>query len=305
VRLLRWLGSGKPSATEIRRRAGEAIQKCLVKAERERGLLDILIGDIQHAAKLLGGAPGLGWSGLYHPGHLLFPALAGLLAEGRSARLSSRLFAELEDLPQDPFDFTWTEDEGPRLETPSITVLIAKARPAELIDINGRKAALEAMKTAAKKRIEGVLDKKRRRSYGHAATLVACCFELAPAVGMQEDISRWVEDLRRECRRFVAFRLTNVLIMSTFVPVMSTNNRQGVAEELLGRTRAAVLSTLYLDTEPSMYVREIIRATGISPGGIQRELRNLERLNLVVREEQSTIGRTRTIPSLRIFADCS
>jgi hypothetical protein len=206
VRLLRWLGSGKPSATEIRRRSGEAIQKCLVRAERERGLLDILIGDIQHAAKLLGGAPGLGWSGLYHPGHLLFPALAGLLAEGRSARLSSRLFAELEDLPHDPFDFAWPEDEGPRLETPLITKLITKARPATRLDPNERIVMLEAMKTAAKKRIEGVLDKKRRRSYGHAATLVACCLELAPAVGMQEDISGWIENLRREYRRFVAFQ---------------------------------------------------------------------------------------------------
>jgi predicted nucleotidyltransferase len=120
---------------------------------------------------------------------------------------------------------------------------------------------------------------------------------------MQDDISLWIEGLRREYRRFIAFRLTNVLIMSTFVPVMSTNNRQGVAEELLGRTRAAVLSTLYLDTEPSMYVREIIRATGISPGGIQRELRNLERLNLVVREEQGNQVHYRANKDHPIFED--
>ena len=70
-----------------------------------------------------------------------------------------------------------------------------------------------SMGAAAGKRFDGILGKKRRRHYGHAATLVACCLELAPAVGRQEEVAKWVHDLRKRYSRFSAFQgeLTNAL----------------------------------------------------------------------------------------------
>lgn len=205
-RLLRWLGEGDPSADEICRRAGEAFSVYPTNNKRQQGLLKILNGELQIAAELLAGTPGLGWSAFDHPGHLLFTAFAALLAEGKRTGLSTRLLAELDDRVRDPYSLSRFDDNKPRLETPSLAALIAKVRPAMEIDATERRTILEAMKTAATNRVEGVLDRKRRRVYGHAATLVLCCLELAPAAGMQEEVARWVEDLRGEYRRFRAFQ---------------------------------------------------------------------------------------------------
>jgi hypothetical protein len=65
---------------------------------------------------------------------------------------------------------------------------------------------LEAMRAAAEKRAGGILGKKRRRHYRHSATLVACCLELAPVVGRQEEVADWVDDLRKRYSRFSAFQ---------------------------------------------------------------------------------------------------
>ena len=210
LRLLRWLGAGSPSAATLVKRAGNAIERCPGKAGRELGLLQVLIGEAQSAAKLLARAPSLGWSSEDHPGHVLFPALAGLLAEGTRAQLAAELFASLEEVPLDPLDMDWNDDDRaeprPKLSTPSIAELISQARPSARIDPKSRAAMLEAMRTAATKRVGGILGKKRRRHYGHAATLVACCLELAPAVGRQEEVAAWVHDLRKHYSRFSAFQ---------------------------------------------------------------------------------------------------
>ena len=42
--------------------------------------------------------------------------------------------------------------------------------------------------------------------------------------------------------------------------------------ELLGQTRAAVLSALLLRPERALHVRELARLTGASPGSLHREL---------------------------------
>jgi hypothetical protein len=84
-------------------------------------------------------------------------------------------------------------------------------------DAKDRKAMLEAMCAAATRRVEGILGNKRRRYYAHAAMLVACCLELAPAVGEQEAVSSWVDALRADYSRFYAFQedLKNALASST------------------------------------------------------------------------------------------
>jgi predicted nucleotidyltransferase len=61
-----------------------------------------------------------------------------------------------------------------------------------------------------------------------------------------------------------------------------------VAAQLLGQTRSAVLSTLLLQPEASLHVRELARLTGVSAGSLHRELRMLAELGLLIRQE---IGR--------------
>jgi hypothetical protein len=210
LRLLRWLGAGSPSTATLVKRARNTIHRCPGKAGRELGLLQVLIGEVQSAAALLARAPGLGWSSEDHPGHVLFPVFASLLAEGTRAELAAELFASLEQAPLDPLDMGWNDDDRaearPKLSAPSIAELISKAHPSARIDPKDRAAMLEAMRAAAEKRAGGILGKKRRRHYRHSATLVACCLELAPVVGRQEEVADWVDDLRKRYSRFSAFQ---------------------------------------------------------------------------------------------------
>jgi hypothetical protein len=208
VRLLRWLDAGSPTAATLVKRASEAIKRCPTKAGRQVGLLHVLGGNVHAAARLLAKAPGLGWSSDDHPGHLLFPAFAGLLADGARATLSAELFASLQDTPRDPLAMDWGngDEEKPKLSTPSIAEPIRKVRPAARIDSQGRKEMLEAMQAATTRRVEGILGNKRRRHYGHAAVLVACCLELAPVAGQQEEVAEWVATVRKAYSRFPAFQ---------------------------------------------------------------------------------------------------
>lgn len=61
-----------------------------------------------------------------------------------------------------------------------------------------------------------------------------------------------------------------------------------LAAQLLGRTRSAVLGTLFLRPEVSLHVRELARLAGVSAGSLHRELRTLSEVGLLVRQE---IGR--------------
>ncbi len=208
VRLLRWLGAGSPTAGTLVKRAKEATKRCPAKAGRQLGLLHVLTGHVHAAGKLLAKAPGLGWSNEDHPGHVLFPGFAGLLAEGTRAKLSADLFTGLQETARDPLDMDWDngDEPKPKFGTPSIAELVAKVRPAASIDSKGREVMLEAMRAAATKRVEEILGNKRRRHYGHAATRVACCLELAPAVERPKAVAEWVDKVRKEYSRFYAFQ---------------------------------------------------------------------------------------------------
>jgi len=206
VRLLRWLGAGAPAASTVSKRAKQALERCPTKSGRQLGLLHLLAGNVREAAKLLAKAPGLGWSSDEHPGHILFPAFAGMLGNGTEAGPSATLLAGLREPVRDPLDWDFGDGRRPRLATPAVADLIAVAGPGAKLDSKSRTAMLDAMQSAATKRVEGILGNKRRRHYGHAASLVSCCVELAPAVGKQKPMASWLESLRREHSRFYAFR---------------------------------------------------------------------------------------------------
>jgi hypothetical protein len=208
VRLLRWLGAGAPAPATVVKRTRKAIAHCPPKAARQLGLLRVLSGDVRAAAKLLADAPGLGWSSEDHPGHLLFSAFAGLLAEGANAPLSAELFAGLSQALRDPFEAIrdGVDDVKPKLTAPSVAELIMSVRAGASVDSLGRMAMFEAMQVAATGRVGGVLDNKRRGHYAHAARLVACCLELSPVVEKQKAVAGWIDEMRRECARFSAFQ---------------------------------------------------------------------------------------------------
>ena len=57
------------------------------------------------------------------------------------------------------------------------------------------------------------------------------------------------------------------------------------ATVLFGKTRQAVLATLFENPERTSYLRELSRQTGISPGALQHELGQLQKADLVIREQ--------------------
>lgn len=203
---MRWLSAGGPAASTVLKRARQALEQCPTQSSRQLGLLHLLTGNMREAAKRLAKAPGLGWSRDGHPGHLLFPAFADLLANGTRAALSTVLFAGVQETPRDPWDWNYVERRAPKLDTPTIVNLIAVTGPNAKLDARSRTAMLEAMRSAATKRVEGILGNKRRRHYGHAAMLLACCVELAPVAGREAPIATWLESLRKEYSRFYAFQ---------------------------------------------------------------------------------------------------
>jgi len=75
--------------------------------------------------------------------------------------------------------------------------------------------------------------------------------------------------------------LKTVLIMSTIVLEMSTHS--GLADLLFGRTRGAILALLYGRADQSFYTRQIAREVDASAGAVQRELENLSKVGLIVR----------------------
>ena len=86
-----------------------------------------------------------------------------------------------------------------------MVALIQRARPSIALTDPDRDAAIEAMRTAAERRVEGILGNSRRQHYGHAALLVASCVAYAPKKRAAELLS-WAIDLRQQHRRRHAFR---------------------------------------------------------------------------------------------------
>jgi len=208
VRLQRWLGAGNPAGMPLDQRARAAVGRCPRTAGRQLGLLHLLTGKVGAAARLLAKAPGLGWSSEEHPGHVLFPAFAGLLAPGAAAKLSAEIFRSLAEQSRDASELDWDDGaEGrPKLTTPTIAALIEAAGVAAHVGAKDRAAMLEAMRAVATRRVEGILGNKRRRHYGHAAVLVACCLELAPVSPKPEGLAKWAGELCKKYARFSAFQ---------------------------------------------------------------------------------------------------
>ncbi|NOK08239.1 hypothetical protein [Corallococcus exercitus] len=214
TRLLRWLLAGEPTSATFRKRAASALKASPTKAPRLVGFLEVLVGDLESAARRLARAPGIGWSSSDHPGHLLFPVFAWLLGGTPKGSVRAGLAQALVQPPSPDEDTGFelldevgpAQDAGPRLVTPSVIDALQRAEVTQRLTVHERGVALAAMKAAATKRTEGVLGTKRRRHYGHAAALVACCVELEDGTRGAAGTSTWAEALRARTSRFPAFQ---------------------------------------------------------------------------------------------------
>jgi uncharacterized protein len=61
---------------------------------------------------------------------------------------------------------------------------------------------------------------------------------------------------------------------------------QVVGPNLFGRTRSALLALLYGHADQSFYLRQLVRVVGAGHGALQRELKHLTDMGLVVRRVQ-------------------
>ena len=213
LRLLRWLLAGKSTAAMLRKRARTALEASPTKSPRLLGLLHVVLGDVPVAAALLQKAPGLGWSSGDHPGHLLFPAFAWMLGGAPAGSAHERVAQVLRSTAREfgDFDDAGAEDPGsakaatPRLSRPSVMDALERAEVTKKLTAADRASALAAMKAAATKRTDGVLENKRRRHYAHAALLVACCVELEGGTKSAGG-SAWAASIRTGTQRFPAFQ---------------------------------------------------------------------------------------------------
>jgi hypothetical protein len=201
MRLRRWLGLASNKAT-LQKRITAALAACPQPAARQHAFLYVLQGDFEAAAKLLAAAPGLGWSGDEHPGHLLFPLFAVFLAGKKiSSTFISDLFSShgmgIEDLA-----WTTIAAGNPKLATPEISQIMKTAGTDATPKAAAKRPMLASMQKAAERRLAGVTDKKRRGHYGHAAELVAICVTCDPS----PETARWVALLKAEYRQFPALR---------------------------------------------------------------------------------------------------
>jgi hypothetical protein len=215
VRLLRWLGADTPSSATLKKRALSALRQCPTKSARLIGILHLMAGEIEPAAKQLATAPGLGWSSEDHPGHLLFPAFVWLLDGAPNGSLCGRLALLIDRPPtSDFYSFEVDDREAdagpdqpakPRLSTSSLVQVMQHAVVRKGLTQKDRVVIRSALRSAATARVDGVLREKRRRHYAHAAMLVGCCVEVddAPKIMIS---SGWVAELRQRTSRFPAFQ---------------------------------------------------------------------------------------------------
>lgn len=92
--------------------------------------------------------------------------------------------------------------------------------------------------------------------------------------------------------------------MGNIIPKMGKNmNDNLLCSGLFGKTRQAVLSLLYGQTDTSFYTKQILDAVKIGRGTVQRELQNLTDAGIITREVQGRQVYYRANEKCPIFDD--
>jgi predicted nucleotidyltransferase len=85
---------------------------------------------------------------------------------------------------------------------------------------------------------------------------------------------------------------------------MSTpSENSNLAATLFSKTRRAVLSLLYSHADEEFYLRQIVRATGVGLGAVQRELKQLTDVGIIRRTMQGRQVYYQANPESPVFAE--
>ena len=93
--------------------------------------------------------------------------------------------------------------------------------------------------------------------------------------------------------------LDTVPVLGTIVPVMGTD----IIGSLLPKTRLRLLALLMPDPSQELYVREIIRLTGIGQGIVQRELASLTSAGILLRRAHGNRTYFRANPACPVYPE--
>jgi predicted nucleotidyltransferase len=74
-------------------------------------------------------------------------------------------------------------------------------------------------------------------------------------------------------------------------------------DTLLPKVRRDVLALLFARPGEAFYLREIVRATGGGKGAVERELRSLSRVGILLREKRGNLTYYRTNPDCPIYSE--
>ena len=98
--------------------------------------------------------------------------------------------------------------------------------------------------------------------------------------------------------------MTLVTIGVTIVTEMNTNKgNRNLSSILFGKARRAILSLLYGHSDESFYLRQIVRATGVGLGPVQRELKQLADVGIIRRSAQGRQVYFQANPDSPIFKE--
>lgn len=92
--------------------------------------------------------------------------------------------------------------------------------------------------------------------------------------------------------------MISVHLLGTIVPVMGTRDTG-----LFGGTRSGLLALLFGHTDQSFYLREMARALGGGHGALQRELKHLTAIGLIVRTTRGNQVLYQANPRSPIFSE--
>jgi len=207
---------------DLKRRSQDVEEVGVLEGHRLLALLHLLGGEIDEAISLAERAPAVGWSGGDHPAPVIIPYLLCAVtggAEPAPGTALADLWREIDasepvlpmwdlDIEEAAFD---DEGEGESTDVRS------EARPVRLTPFvraqlqqrppgpEARERFLKVAWNIAKRRVKAILEKKHRRAYERAATLVAAVAEARIVAGDPHRGHSLLEDIRGQYSRYSAF----------------------------------------------------------------------------------------------------
>lgn len=194
-RLLRLIDDGVPAGEVLRQRAQALRRSGKYSSPAIVGVLQLLAGEYAAAAEVLAVASGTGWSTEGHPGHMVFASIV-LLIGGKAPAGSVREEA------CSPIE-TVANAIGESIPAPLLASLFDRCEATGRVPVDG---LLDALRTAAWRRIDDVTSTTHRSRYAHGARLAVCVAELQNQFGDHAGAAAWLDRVRRETKSWPMFQ---------------------------------------------------------------------------------------------------